>query len=112
MRGAFGNASAEDVAASGAFSWVHAEEGSPPILETGPLIEVPVVVVAGADVRIGRAQMTVEKYDGKGRRAIVDIDIRAPAIEGDRDLDRRDAPLFAVVRRISLVEHGIVLGCA
>ena len=52
--------------------------------------------------------MSVEQDDGKGRRAIVDVDIRAPAIEGDRDLDRGDAALFAIIRRISLVEHGIV----
>ena len=36
---------------------------------------MPIGVVAGADVRVRGAQVSIEQADGKHRRSIVDIDV-------------------------------------
>jgi hypothetical protein len=69
---------------------------------------VPLVVVAGADVRVRRAQVPVEQRCGEERRSIVDVDICQTTVQGNRDLNRRRTPLFAIVDRIALVIDGVV----
>ena len=84
------------------------KKAPPPVLKPGPPVDVPVVVVAGADVGVRRRQVAVEQRGRKARRSVVDVDVRAPAVERDRDLDRRRAALLPVVLRIALVIHGVV----
>ena len=72
------------------------EEATPPVLKARPPVDVPVVVVAGPDVGVRRRQMTVEQRGWKARRPVVDVDVRAPTVGCDRDLNRRRAALLAV----------------
>jgi hypothetical protein len=51
------------------------EEASPPVLKPCPPPGVPLRVVAGADVRVRRTQVSVEQRDREARRSIVDVDI-------------------------------------
>src|SRR6185503_987549 len=86
----------------------HTEKPSPPVLKPRPLRGMALGIVAGADVRVRRAQVPVDQRHGETRRAIVDVDVRLTAIERYRDLNRRSPPLFAVVERITLVVDDIV----
>jgi len=72
------------------------EQLPPPGEKTLPAAQVPVVVVAGTYVGVGRGQVAVEEYHGKRRGTVVDIDIRSLSIPRNGKLDGR-YPVLSVV---------------
>ena len=80
----------------------------PPVTQTCPPLQVPIVVVTGADIGVLRREMAIEESRRKPGRAVIDIDIGASAVLAGRDLDGDRAAGLPVVQRIRVVEYGVI----
>src|SRR5262245_52942943 len=54
----------------------HTEDAPPPVAESGPPIDVPVVIIPGPYIGICGRQMAVDDRRRELRRTVVDIDVR------------------------------------
>ena len=85
------------------------EQPPPPIFETAaPLAYMTVVVVPGANVGIGAAQVSIEERNRKLRGTVVHIDIGAVRLACDGDLNGRHASASPVIEGIALVIDCVV----